>query len=198
MPRQRRDRTVVVQPGQSGEPLGRDVRGVRGGDERVGVRRVTHHEDPHVAGRSGIECLPGGGEDLRIGTEQVGAFHAHAAGLGADEQNHRGAVERLDRIVIDLGAGQQREGAVVELHHHALGRPDGLRHFEQPQRDRRVAPEHRTGRDAEQGGVSDLARRAGDDDGHRRGARRMCHGTDPKVLPGARRRSSSRTPRRRT
>ena len=63
-------------------------------------------------------------------------------------------------------AGEQREGAVVELHHHALERLLRLLvgDLEQLQDDRLVLAEHLAGRDAKQQGVADLAGGAGDGD----------------------------------
>ncbi len=63
-------------------------------------------------------------------------------------------------------AGQQREGAIVQFHHHAL---EGLLRFfvgdfEQLQDDRLVFAEHFAGGDAEQQGVADLTGGAGDGD----------------------------------
>ena len=63
-------------------------------------------------------------------------------------------------------AGEQREGAVLELHHHALQRL--LRLFvgnlEQLQDDRLVLAEHLARCDAKEQGVADLAGSAGDRD----------------------------------
>ena len=63
-------------------------------------------------------------------------------------------------------AGEQREGAVVELHRRALGGLQRRRDLEQAQRDRRVGAEHRAARDAEQQRVADLAGGAGDGDSY--------------------------------
>ena len=72
-----------------------------------------------------------------------------------------------DGIVVDLGAGQQRERAVVEFHHHALGGADRVGQLEQSQLHRGVVAEHRARRDAEERGIADLAGGAGDGDGDR-------------------------------
>ena len=63
-------------------------------------------------------------------------------------------------------AGEQRERAVLELHHHALQRLLRLLvgDLEQLQDDRLVLAEHLAGGDAEQQGVADLAGGAGDGD----------------------------------
>ena len=62
--------------------------------------------------------------------------------------------------------GEQREGAVVELHHHALQRLLRLLvgDLEQLQDDRLVLAEHLARGDAEQQGIADLAGGAGDRD----------------------------------
>jgi hypothetical protein len=64
-------------------------------------------------------------------------------------------------------AGQQREGAVLQFHHHALQRL--LRAFssgtlQQLQDDRLVLAQHLAAGDAEQQGITDLA--GGTGDGH--------------------------------
>ena len=63
-------------------------------------------------------------------------------------------------------AGQQREGAVVQLHHHALQRLLRLvvGNLQQLQDHRLVVAEHVAGGDAEQQAVADLAGGAGDGD----------------------------------
>ena len=68
------------------------------------------------------------------------------------------------RVVADLDAGQRRERAVVELHHHALERLERRGDLEQPQLDRGVRAEQVPARDAEQQAVADLAGGAGDGD----------------------------------
>jgi hypothetical protein len=65
-----------------------------------------------------------------------------------------------------LHAGQQRERAILELHHDALERRLRLveRELEQLEDDRLVAPEHVARGDAEEQAVADLACGAGDGD----------------------------------
>ena len=87
-----------------------------------------------------------------------------SAGPGADEQADVGAVEGGLGVVVDVDAGEQRKGAVVELHRRALGGLDGIGDLEQAQCDRRVGAEHLAARDAEQDRVADLAGGAGDGD----------------------------------
>ena len=67
-------------------------------------------------------------------------------------------------VVVDVDAGEQREGAVVELHRGALGGLHGLRDLEQVQVDRRVGAEHLAGGDPEEQRVADLAGCTGDCD----------------------------------
>ena len=122
------DRAVVVQAGHRGEAVGRDVRGVRLGDESVGVGRVADDQDLDVVGGVVVDGLALRLEDAAVGRQQVAALHARGAGAGADEQGDVGAVEGRVRVVGDVDAAQQREGAVVELHGGALGgleRPAG-------------------------------------------------------------------------
>ena len=67
---------------------------------------------------------------------------------------------------MDVDAGEQREGAVVELHRGALGGLDGVGDLEQVEVDRRVGAEHLPARDPEEQRVADLAGGAGDGDLH--------------------------------
>ena len=161
---QLRDGPVVVQAGQRGEPLLGDVGRVVLRDQRVGVGRVAGHADADVVGGDGVERLALRGEDRAVGLQQVAALHARAARPGADEQRQVDAVEDLVRVGADLHAGQQRERAVVELHHHALERLEGGLDLEQPQLDRAVRTQQRAAGQAEQQAVTDLAGGAGDGD----------------------------------
>ena len=103
-------------------------------------------------------------EDAAVGLEQVGALHASAARARADEQRDVRAVEGDVRVVGRLDAGEQREGAVVELHDHALDRSQRGRDLEQAQLDRLVGAEQLPAGDAEQQAVADLAGGAGHGD----------------------------------
>jgi hypothetical protein len=87
---------------------------------------VADDEDPDVVGGVRVECCTSGSEDAAVGFEQVGAFHALAAGSGADQQRHVGAVECAVGGIGDLDAVQEWEGAAVEFHGGAFGGPDSL------------------------------------------------------------------------
>ncbi len=102
-----------------------------------------------------------------LASSRSAALHSCAARASADEQRDVDAVEGDVRIVGDLDSGEQRKRAVVELHRGSLRSLDGGGNLEQAQRDRRVGPEHRAARDAEQQGVADLTGRTchGDLDG---------------------------------
>ena len=97
-------------------------------------------------------------EDLAVVLEEVGAFHAGAAGLGADEQGPVGVLEADVRVAGEDHVLEEREGAVVELHGDALEGVHGLfdRDFEELQDHRLIGAEHLAGGDAEQEGVTDL------------------------------------------
>ena len=85
-------------------------------------------------------------------------------GMRADQQGDVGVLERDHRVVGADHAGQQRERAVFELHHHAAQGGLGLVHrqFEHLQDDGLVLAEHFARGDAEQQGVADLAGGTGD------------------------------------
>ena len=131
-------------------------------DEGVGVGRVADHEDLDVVGRAARERRALRGEDRAVGLEQVAALHALRAGPRADQQGDVRAVERLVGIVGLDHAGQQREGAVVELHRHALERAERGRDLQQLQDHGLVGPEQLAAGDAEQEAVTDLAGGTGD------------------------------------
>jgi hypothetical protein len=143
---------------QVGRRLHRDV--------GVGVGRVADHQHLDVAAGGGVQRLALRGEDLRVGGQQVGALHAGAARARADQQRVVGVLEGGLRVAVRFHAGQQREGAVLQFHHHALERLLRLLvgDLEQLQDDGLVLAQHFARGDAEQQGVADLAGGAGDGD----------------------------------
>ena len=84
----------------------------------------------------------------------------------ADEKADVGVLERCVRIAVCAHTGEQRERAIVDLHHDALQRVLRLLvgDLEQLQDDGLVLAQHLAGSDAEQQGVADLAGGAGDGD----------------------------------
>ena len=159
-----RQRAVVVEAQHRGEVLRRQVRRRLHRDVGIGVGRVADHQHLDVARGDIVQRLALRGEDLRVLEQQVLALHARAARTRADQQRDVGVLERDARIIRADHAGEQRERAVLELHHHALERGLGLlqRQFEHLQDDRLVLAEHFAGGDAEQQGIADLAGGAGD------------------------------------
>src|SRR4029079_13133311 len=119
---QLRYRPVVIEAGQRGEPLLRDIGCVAQRDQRVGVGRVAGDPDADVVRGDLVERLALRGEDRAVGLEQVAALHAGTARPGTDKQGEVHAVEDLVGVRADLDTGKQRERAVVELHHHTLER----------------------------------------------------------------------------
>ena len=85
-------------------------------------------------------------------------------GRAPDQQGDVRAVEDGVRVVADLHPGQQRERAVVELHHDTLERLQRRGDLQQPQLDRGVGSEQRPAGDPEQQAVADLAGGSGDGD----------------------------------
>ena len=182
-----RDRPVVVEPCHRREPTRVEVGCVRHRDQGVGVGRVADDEDLDVALGGTRQRRALRLEDPAVGRQQIGALHPRLARHRADEQCHVGVTERDVGVVGAHDVGEQREGAVVELHPHTLERTERRRDLEQLQGDGRVGPEHRAGGDAEQEGVADLAGGSGDGDAYR-----CCHRC-PSVGPGARARQIPRT-----
>ena len=159
---------VVVEARHGRESFGGDAGRVAHRDEAVGVGGVADYQHTDVVGRVVRQRLALGGEDGAVGFEEVVALHALGAGPRTDEQRHVHTVERLARVVGRDHAGQQREGAVVQLHHDALQRAHGRGDLEQVEDHRLVGAEHGAAGDAEDEGVADLARGAGDGDPDRR------------------------------
>ena len=135
------------------------------GDEAVGVAGVADDEHAHVGGGVRGDGLALGAEDPAVDGEQVVALHARLAGDRPDEQRPRRPVEGgLERRRWRTMSASEREGAVVELHDHALERAHGRLDLEQAQHDGLVGAEQLARGDAEQQRVADLAGGAGDGD----------------------------------
>src|SRR5574343_490642 len=151
---------VVVRVGAA------DFLGSGSSDVGVGVAGVANDQNLDVFLGVLGNGLALNGEDGAVGGQQVGTFHALGARTGADQQADVGVLEGDVRIIGGNHAGEQREGAVVEFHHHALHGLLGLRQVEQLKDDRLVFAEHFAGGDAEQQAITDLAGGAGNCNAH--------------------------------
>ena len=129
------------------------------GDQAVGVGRIADHQYFDAAFGDFGQRFTLRGENFSVGFEQILAFHAGATGAGADQQGDVSVSKSDHRIGSLHHALQQREGAVVEFHHHAL--QGFLRalvgYFQQLKDYRLVLAEHFAAGDAEQQAVADLA-----------------------------------------
>ena len=152
---------VVIQTGQGGEVIVRDVGRVGGGNEGVGVGGVAGDENANVVGGDLVQGLALGGEDGTVLGEQVGTLHTGLTGHGTDEEGGVGSVEDLLRVVADLDVHEVAEGAVVKLHDDTLEGLEGRGDLEKTKLDGGV-PEQRTGGDTEQQAVANLAGSTGD------------------------------------
>ena len=119
--------TVVVEAQHGGEVLGRQVGGGFHGDVGVGVGRIADHQDFNVAASDFVQCRALNGEDLCVGLQQVGTFHAGAARTGTHQDGDVGVFEGDFGVVGGNHAVEQWEGAVLQFHHHALYGFLGLR-----------------------------------------------------------------------
>jgi hypothetical protein len=155
---------VLVEAHHGGEVLALHVGRVVHGDERVGVGRVAHHQHLAVAVGHGVERLALTDEDAAVLLEQVLALHAGPRGMAPTSRSHLRAREALVGVIAGFHAGERREGAVGELHHHALDGLHGRRDVDELQDDGLVFAEHLAGRDPEQESVANLTGRAGDGD----------------------------------
>src|SRR5256885_1233430 len=114
----------------------------------------------------------------RFATVGMKSFSIHASALttsgaplpagparaGARRRGWVRAVEDLVGPGADSAPRQQRECAVVELHHNTLESLEGRLDLQQPQLDRAVGAEQRSAGEAEQQAVADLACGTGDSD----------------------------------
>ena len=154
---QLRQGAVVVQTGHRGEARGRDVLGVRGSDQRIGVGGIADHEHLDVVCSAGVQGLALGAEDAAVGGQQVAPLHAGLTRHGADEEGDIGPLEGLLGVIEDVDAAEVREGGVEQLHRGALGGLDGLRDLEQTQVDPLVGTEQGARGDAEEQRVTDIS-----------------------------------------
>ncbi len=131
------------------------------------IRQLVLHGLPTTRMRTSVAALramalPCAGEDAAVDGEQVLALHPRLARHGADQQRPVHAGEGLVGARGADHAAEQREGAVLELHRHALeGGQRGLQ-LEHVQVDGGARAEHLAGGDAEEERVADLTGGAGD------------------------------------
>ena len=118
----------------------------------------------HVTARAAREGGALRREDRAVGREQVAALHALLARHRADEQRVVGIPEGDVGVVAAHDSGEQREGAIVQLHGDALERAQGGRDLEQLQDHRLVGTEQLPAGDAWEEAVADLAGSARDGD----------------------------------
>ena len=154
--------------GEPSVPRHAVARGSSGADQRVRVARVADHQHAAVVGRVAGDRLALAGEDAAVDAQQVLALHPLPARDGADQERPVGAVEGLIGVGGADDRVEQREGAVLELHAHAVERRQGGRQLQQLEPDRGVRAEHLARRDAEEQRVADLAGGAGHRDAYGR------------------------------
>jgi len=133
-------------------------------DQAVGVAGVADHQDADVAARNRVQGFALLGEDAGVGAQQVAPFHALLAGHCAHHQGPAGAVERLAGVAGGDHVAEQREGAVLQLHHHPVQGLKGRFDLEQAQHERLVWPQGLAGCEPEEELIPDLPGRAGDRD----------------------------------
>ena len=105
-------------------------------------------------------------KDFCVLEQKILALHSRAARSRADQNGHVDILEGDFRIRGARHAREERQRAVLELHHDAFQR--GLRfverQFEKLQDDRLVLAQHFACRDSKHQAVADLAGGAGDGD----------------------------------
>src|SRR5256886_3454521 len=163
-----RNGPVMVEAHHAGELRRLKARRVFHRDEAVGVRRVADDQHFHVSLGDLVERSALRRENPAVRLEQVLALHAGTARARADQQRDVDIAERDLR----LGGGgyglEKRNGAVVEVHTHALQRLLRLlvRDLEQLQDHRLVPPRHLAPGDADTQQGADIAGGAGHGDAY--------------------------------
>ena len=159
-------RAVLVEAHHRGETIGGQALGLGGGDHAIGVGGIADHGDAGISGGDGVDDFTLLDENLTVVLEQIGALHAGAAGLGADEKAPIGVFETDGSVGGLHDAFEQRERAVIELHGDAFEGFEGFldRGFDELEDDGLVGTEHRAGGDAEKQRVTDLTGSSGDGD----------------------------------
>ena len=155
---------VVIQPGHRRETVRRQRGRIALRDQRIRIGRIAHHQHAHVAGGNRVQRLSLGGEYLGILQQEILALHARTTRPSADQHGEIAILE----ADVGIGSGrhlvQSREGAVVQLHHHALHRRARRRDLQQIQIDRLIGAEHLTRCDPKRERITDIAGGARDGD----------------------------------
>ena len=155
-------RAVFIKTGHRKETiLWHTVRVVHG-DQCVGVAGISYNQHAHIAGRIAGDGLTLTRENLAVDAEQIATLHSRLAWHGADQQGPVGAIESLIKIRSSHHFVEQRKGAVIQFHHHALQRSHAGFDLDEPQIHRLVRTKNKTGCDAKKKRVADLASSAGD------------------------------------
>jgi hypothetical protein len=93
--RQLRQSAIVIQARHGGEITPRIEAGrVAAGDQRVGIGGVAHHQHAQRTVRDRVQRLALRGKDLRVGQQQILAFHARPARPRAHQQRDVAVAER--------------------------------------------------------------------------------------------------------
>ena len=158
------DGTVVVESHQGGEIFRRDVGCGFHGDVGVGVGRVADNEDFNIAIGNFVQRRALYFENFAIGVQQVGALHALGTRARTNQEGNVGIFKGDCGVVCGEDVGKKWEGAILHFHDHAAQCLLCLRQVEQLQDNGLVASEHDAAGDTEEGGVGDLACRAGNGD----------------------------------
>ena len=159
-----RARTVVVEPRHRAPSVVRDRVGICVRDQAIGIARIADDDDAHPRRGVALDRLSLFHEDRAVLANEIAALHARTTRHGPDQQHPVRAMVRLGAVRARDDAGEQRKGAVLELHERALGLVDHLRDVREAQVDLGLGPEHLACGDARQERVGDLSGRSGDDD----------------------------------
>ena len=154
--------SVVIQAHHGVETRGGNIRGGGRSNNRVGVRRVTHHQNTHVISGVIVDGLALRTENTAVSANQIRTFHTLLTRHRTDQQAEVTARERHVGVVGNVDTIQQRESAVIQFHGSALGSLQSRGDFQHFDTNRLIRAEHFAGGDAEYQRVSDIASSTGD------------------------------------
>ena len=147
----------MVEAQHGGKVFGRQVWGGLHGDVGIGIGRVAHNQHFDVTVGHFVQCRALNGKDGGISLQQVGTFHAFAARTGADQNGDLRIFKGDFGVVGGKHIDQEREGAVLQFHHHAFNGILSLRQIQQLQDNGLIFAQHFTAGNTEQQGITDLA-----------------------------------------
>ena len=121
---------VVIQARHRSEITRVEIRRSRLGDQSIGIGRVAHDQDLDIAAGYLVHGCTLWAEYRPVGGQQIGAFHARAAGPCANQQRIIRTLERHFCIIGGDDVRQQGKCRVAKFHDNPLQRTERGRDFQ--------------------------------------------------------------------